>query len=199
MEARLPMVCLSRHCETAWSLSGQHTGLTDLPLTEEGERTARRVGQRLSGQKFGRVFTSPLIRATRTCALAGFGEAAEIDQLLVEWNYGKYEGRTSADIRRERPGWELFRDGCPDGEATEDVSQRADLVIERIRGIQDNILLFSSGHFLRVLAARWLNREASIGRHLPLGTGSLSVLGYEHDLTHPVIQLWNDTQSFPCA
>jgi broad specificity phosphatase PhoE len=199
MDAPLPIVCLARHGETAWSITGQHTGLTDLPLTENGERNARQLGQRLSGQTFGRVLTSPLKRATRTCELAGFAGTAEVDRLLVEWNYGDYEGRTSADIRRERPSWELFHDGCPGGETPEDVSKRADRVVERIREIQDNILLFSSGHFLRVLAARWLNREASIGRHLLLSTGSLSILGYEHDLMHPVIQLWNDTQKFPCA
>jgi broad specificity phosphatase PhoE len=196
MDAALPNVCLARHGETAWSITGQHTGLTDLPLTEQGERNARQLGERLSGQMFGRVFTSPLKRATATCELAGFGAAAEVDRLLVEWNYGKYEGRTSAEIRRERPDWELFRDGCPGGETPHDVNRRADRVIERIRAGGDNVLLFSSGHFLRVLAARWLNCEASLGQHLLLGTASLSVLGYEHDLFHPVIRLWNDTQQF---
>jgi broad specificity phosphatase PhoE len=199
MEAPLPIVCLARHGETAWSITGQHTGLTDLPLTEQGERNARRLGQRLSGQKFGRVFTSPLKRATRTCELAGFRDTAEVDRLLVEWNYGTYEGRTTAEIRRERPDWELFRDGCPGGETPHDVSNRADRVVERLRAIQDHVLLFSSGHFLRVLAARWLNREASIGSHLLLRTASLSVLGYEHDLLHPVIRLWNDTEHFARA
>jgi broad specificity phosphatase PhoE len=196
MDAALPNVCLARHGETAWSITGQHTGLTDLPLTEQGERNARQLGERLSGQTFGRVFTSPLKRATATCELAGFGAAAEVDRLLVEWNYGKYERRTSAEIRRERPDWELFRDGCPGGETPHDVNGRADRVIERIRAGGDNVLLFSSGHFLRVLAARWLNCEASLGQHLLLGTASLSVLGYEHDLFHPVIRLWNDTQQF---
>src|SRR5205807_9321137 len=129
---------------------------------EQGERNARRLGERLSGHTFGRVFTSPLKRATRTCELAGFGDTAEVDRLLVEWNYGKYEGRTSAEIRRERPDWELFRDGCPGGETPEDVSKRADRVVERLRASQDNVLLFSSGHFLRVLATRWLNGEVSM-------------------------------------
>jgi broad specificity phosphatase PhoE len=199
MEAPLPVVCLARHGETAWSITGQHTGLTDLPLTEQGDRNARRLGQRLSGQNYRRIFTSPLKRATRTCELAGFGNTAEVDRLLVEWNYGKYEGRSSAEIRRERPDWDLFLDGAPGGETPEDVSTRADRVIERIRAIQDNVLLFSSGHFLRVLATRWLNLEASMGRHLLLSTASLSVLGYEHDLLHPVIQLWNDTDQFALA
>jgi broad specificity phosphatase PhoE len=196
MDAVLPIVCLARHGETAWSITGQHTGHTDLPLTDQGERNARQLGQRLSGQTFGRVFASPLKRATRTCELAGFGARAEVDRLLVEWNYGKYEGRTSAEIRREHPDWELFRDGCAGGETPDDVSRRADRLIERIRASHDNVLLFSSGHFLRVLAARWVNGEASMGGNLVLRTASLSVLGYEHDLFHPVIRLWNDTQQF---
>src|SRR5262245_36979008 len=123
MEARLPFVCLARHGETAWSLTGQHTGLTDLPLTEQGQPKARLLGKRLRGYTFGRVFTSPLKRAMRTCELAGFGEAAEVDRLLVEWNYGLYEGRTTAEIRRESPDWELFRDGCPAGELPGEVSK----------------------------------------------------------------------------
>src|SRR5262249_35610784 len=196
MSTQLPIVCLARHGETAWSITGQHTGLTDLPLTEQGERNARRLGLRLRGQTFDQVFTSPLKRATRTCELAGFGARAEVDRLLVEWNYGKYEGRTSAEIRRERPDWELFRDGCPGGESPGDVSRRADRLIDRIRANQDNVLLFSSGHFLRVLAARWGDCETSMGARLLLTTASLSVLGYEHDLFHPVIRLWNDTQQF---
>ena len=194
MEANLPIVCLARHGETAWTITRQHTGATDLPLTERGERDARRLGHRLSHHTFDRVFTSPLKRATRTCELAGFGNAAEVDRLLVEWNYGKYEGRTSAEIRRERPDWELFLDGCPGGETPGDVSNRADRMIERIRAAPGNVLLFSSGHFLRVVAARWLNIEASLGGHLLLSTASLSILGYEHDLLHPVIRLWNDTE-----
>src|SRR5262245_11756741 len=141
MDAALPLVCLARHGETAWSITGQHTGFTDLPLTEQGERNARQLVQRLSGRTFGRVFTSPLKRAAQTCELAGFGTAAEVDRLLMEWNYGEYEGRTTAEIRRERPGWELFRDGCPGGEAPDDVSNRADRVIERIQAGADNVLL----------------------------------------------------------
>lgn len=189
-----PVVYLARHGETAWSLSGQHTGLTDLPLTERGERNARGLGERLGELGFSRVFTSPLQRAARTCELAGFGVVAEVDRDLVEWNYGDYEGRTSADIHRERPGWELFRDGCPGGETPIQVGARADRVVSRLRAIEGDVLIFSSGHFLRVLGARWLGLEAAGGRLFLLGTASLSALGYEHDLSRPVIRLWNETR-----
>src|SRR5437899_611898 len=150
----LPVIYLARHGETAWSLTGQHTGLTDLPLTERGERNARRLGERLAGLSFAKVFTSPLQRAARTCALAGFGAAAEVDRELVEWNYGDYEGRRTAEIRTKRPNWELFRDGCPGGELPDRVGAQADRVLNRTRSIQGDVLVFSSGHFLRVLAAR---------------------------------------------
>jgi len=193
MSAELPIVYLARHGETAWSLSGQHTGLTDLALTECGERNARRLGDRLAGLEFARVFTSPLRRARRTCELAGFSGVAVVDPDLVEWDYGEYEGRTTADIRKERPGWELFRDGCPGGETAQQVSARADRVIGRVRAVGGDVLLFSSGHFIRVLAARWLGLDPQAsGRHFALGTASLSAVGYEHDLTRPVIRLWND-------
>jgi broad specificity phosphatase PhoE len=193
MSNTLPMVYLARHGETAWSVSGQHTGMTDLPLTERGERNARALGTRLRGLMFARVFTSPMQRASRTCELAGFGARAEVDRDLVEWNYGQYEGRTSHDILAERPGWQLFRDGCPGGEAPAEISARADRVVQRLRALPGNVLLFSSGHFLRVLAARWLglNLELLAG-HLFLSTASLSALGYEHNLSEPVIRLWND-------
>src|SRR5438105_341913 len=158
-EKMLPAVYLARHGETAWSLSGQHTGLTDLPLTERGERNARKLGERLQGLAFAAVFTSPLRRATRTSELAGFRSVAEVDRSLVEWDYGEYEGRRSADIRRERPEWQLFRDGCPGGETPGQVGARADSVIHRVRAIEGDVLLFSSGHFLRVLAGRWLGLE----------------------------------------
>lgn len=189
----LPVTYLARHGETVWSLSGQHTGLTDLPLTERGERNARQLGERLHGLTFAKVFTSPLQRAARTCELAGFGAVAEVDRDLVEWNYGDYEGRTSADIQRERPDWQLFRDGCPGGESPSQVGARADRAISRVRAIEGDVLIFSSGHFLRVLAARWLGLEAAGGRHFLLGTASLSALGYEHNLSQPVIQLWDET------
>ena len=194
MSEQLPVICLARHGETAWSLSGQHTGLTDLPLTEHGERNARSLAGRLAGLKFAHIFTSPLQRAARTCELAGFAQAAEVDRDLVEWNYGQYEGRTSHDICKERPGWQLFHDGCPGGESPPQVGARADRVVGRVRAIQGDVLIFSSGHFLRVFAARWLGIEPLAGRFFSLNTASLSALGYEHNLSEPVIRLWNDTR-----
>jgi probable phosphoglycerate mutase len=187
------MVYLARHGETAWSLSGQHTGLTDLPLTGSGEINAQRLQVGLSGLTFARVFTSPLRRAMRTCELAGFGSRAEILRDLVEWDYGEYEGRRSVEIRAERPDWQLFRDGCPGGESPQQVAARADRVVDIVRGVSGNVLLFSSGHFLRMLAARWAGIETFGARSLMLSTGSLSVLGYEHNLDQPAIRLWNDT------
>jgi broad specificity phosphatase PhoE len=155
MSEALPVIHLARHGETAWSLSGQHTSRTDLPLTERGERNARALGQRLRGLEFAKVYTSPLQRAARTCELAGFGTSAEIDPDLVEWDYGQYEGRRTAEIHAERPDWQLFRDGCPGGESPDQIGARADRVVERVRAVNGDVLLFSSGHFLRVLAARW--------------------------------------------
>lgn len=190
----LPVVYLVRHGETAWSLSGRHTGLTDLPLTPRGEHEARRLGTRLQGLVFAKVFTSPLQRAWRSCERAGFNAAAHIDRDLVEWNYGEYEGRTSDEIHAERPDWRLFRDGCPGGESPVDVGVRADRVIRRARAVEGNVLLFSSGHILRVLAARWLGLAPADGRYFLLGTAALCALGYEHDLSQPVICLWNETQ-----
>jgi broad specificity phosphatase PhoE len=194
MSEMLPVVYLARHGETAWSLSGQHTGRTDLPLTDRGERNARALGERLRGLTFSKVFTSPLLRATRTCELAGFGRAAEIDPDLVEWDYGQYEGRRTVDIHAEHPDWQLFRDGCPGGESPDQIGARADRVIVRLRGVEGNVLVFSSGHFLRVLGARWLNLEAAAGRYLLLSTASLSALGYEHNQAEPAIRLWNETR-----
>jgi len=194
MSEVLPIVYLARHGETAWTLTGQHTGLTDLPLTERGERNARRLAERLRGAIFAKVFTSPLQRATRTCELAGFGALAEIDRDLLEWNYGEYEGRLTTDIHRERPDWQLFRDGCPGGESPKEVGTRADRAVKRMRGVKGDVLLFSSGHFLRVLAARWLGLDAAFGRYFLLSTASLSALGYEHNLSAPVIRLWDDTR-----
>jgi broad specificity phosphatase PhoE len=194
MSEVLPIVYLARHGETAWTLSGQHTGLTDLPLTKRGERNARRLEERLRGVTLAQVLTSPLQRAARTCELAGFGAVAEIDRDLVEWNYGEYEGRLTADIHRERPEWQLFRDGCPGGESPNEVGVRADRVVKRVRSVTGDVLLFSSGHFLRVFAARWLGLDAALGRYFLLSTASLSALGYEHNLSEPVIQLWDDTR-----
>src|SRR5436189_615480 len=164
MSESLPSVYLARHGETAWSLTGQHTGLTDLPLTERGEENARRLGQRLKGMNFTQVRTSPLQRAVRTCQLAGFGGVAVVDPDLVEWDYGEYEGLRTAEIRKQRPDWQLFRDGCPGGESVEDVGVRADRVVVRMRINDENVLLFSSSHFLRVLAARWLGLPPADGR-----------------------------------
>jgi len=194
MTNELPVVYVARHGETAWSLTGQHTGLTDLPLTERGRRNARALRERLRGLTFGKVFTSPLQRARCTCELAGFGAAAEVDRDLVEWNYGEYEGRRTAEIHAERPGWQLFRDGCPGGESPEQVGARADRVACHVRAVQGDVLLFSSGHFLRVLAARWLGLEPAAGRFFVLSTASLSALSYEHNQSQPVIRLWDDTR-----
>jgi broad specificity phosphatase PhoE len=187
-------IYLARHGETAWSLTGQHTGLTDLPLTERGEGNARRLGERLAGLAFAKVFTSPLQRAARTCELAGFGAAADVDRDLVEWNYGTYEGLRTAEIHAKRPDWQLFRDGCPDGELPDQVGVRADRVVSRVRAIKGDVLIFSSGHFLRVLAGCWLRIEPAAGRFFMLNTASVSVLGYENSLSQPVIRLWNDTR-----
>jgi probable phosphoglycerate mutase len=195
MGTDLPIVYLARHGETAWTVSRQHTGLTDLPLTERGERIARRLGERLKGLTFALVLTSPLQRAARTCELAGFKTVAEVDKDLVEWDYGQYEGRRTAEIRAERPGWELFRDGCPGGESPRQVSVRADRIVRRAREAPGDVLLFTSGHFLRVLAVRWLGLEPSVScKFFMLSTASLSALGYEHDRSRPVIRLWNETR-----
>ena len=192
MSTPLPITCTVRHGETAWSLSGQHTGLTDLPLTETGERNARGLAARLAGRSFTRVLTSPLQRAARTCELAGFGATAVRDADLVEWNYGEYEGLRTAEIHASRPGWKLFRDGCPGGESPADVGARADRVIARLRSGGGDVLVFSSGHFLRTLAARWLGLPPAAGQYFILGTAAVSVLGYEHDATEPAIRSWNE-------
>lgn len=201
MISTFPFVYLARHGETAWSLTGQHTGTTDLALTACGQINARRLGERLNGLTFAKVFCSPLQRARQTCELAGFGAAAEIDpdmieidRDLVEWNYGEYEGLRTKEIHAQRPGWLLFRDGCPGGETPQNVGVRADRVVSKLRAVDGDVLVFSSGHFLRVLAARWLGLEPSAGRYLLLNTASLSTLGYEHNLTEPVIRLWNDDE-----
>jgi len=188
----LPLTYLARHGETAWSLSGQHTGLTDLPLTEVGEWNARRLRDALAGLTFAKIFSSPLLRARRTCELSGFGSRAEIVRELVEWNYGDYEGRRSVEIRKERPDWELFRDGCPGGESPQQVAGRADRMVELVRSVSGNVLIFSSGHFLRMLAARWTGIDTFGARSLMLSTASLSVLAYGNS-KQPAIQLWNDT------
>ena len=188
-----PVIYLARHGETVWSRKGQHTGVTDLPLTEDGKRNAVRLRARLAGLIFAKVLTSPLQRAKRTCELAGFGTVAEADPDLLEWNYGDYEGLRTTDIRAERPDWDLFRDGCPNGESPADVAARADRVISRIGRVGGNVLVFSSGHILRVLIARWLGLEPSGGGYFKLGTATLSVLGYDHNnRAEPVVQLMNE-------
>ena len=193
MTDAFPVVYLARHGNTAWTHSGQHTGLTDLPLTPDGERNAVRLGERLKGMKFAKVFTSPLQRASRTCELSGFGPGAITDRDLVEWDYGKYEGLTSAEIHRERPDWDLFRDGVPGGESLDEICRRADRVIERVRSIAGDVLLFSSGHFIRVFTARWLGLGLGVGaRYFLLSPASLSALSYDRTLSRPAIQLWND-------
>jgi broad specificity phosphatase PhoE len=197
MSDALPLTYLGRHGETAWTISRQHTGVTDLPLTAQGEVEALRLGERLEGLTFAAVLTSPLQRAVRTCELAGFGSMAKVEPDLIEWNYGAYEGRTSADIHRERPDWQLFRDGCPGGESPDQIGARADRVVRRVRGIEGNTLLFSSAHFLRVFAARWLGLDPAAGRYFLLGTASLSIVGYEHDRSEPVIRVWDELPREP--
>ena len=192
MSDSLPEVYLARHGETAWTISHQHTGRTDIPLTERGERNARSLGQWLQGLTFTKVLGSPMQRARRTCELAGLGDRAEVDPDLMEWDYGQYEGRTTAEIRQEHPDWFLFRDGCPRGESVEAVGARADRVIAGLRASEGRVILFGHSHFFRVLGARWLGLPASEGRLLLLSTASLSILGYEHSRDEPVIRLWND-------
>jgi broad specificity phosphatase PhoE len=188
-----PTIYLARHGETEWSLSGQHTGLTDLPLTPHGEELAKKLAARLAGQHFAKVFTSPLQRARRTCELAGFGDVAEIMPDLVEWNYGDFEGRKTKDIHQDWPGWDLFKHGAPGGESVEEVTARAHRVIDALRTVEGDVLCFSSGHILRSIAGSWLGFGAAGGRLLLLSTTSLSALGYEHNEDERVIKLWNDT------
>ncbi|MET3578884.1 putative phosphoglycerate mutase [Mesorhizobium robiniae] len=186
-----PEIYLVRHGETEWSASGKHTGLTDIPLTPAGEAAAGRITERLQGLSFQAVWSSPSQRALKTCMLAGFGSAGVKKADLAEWDYGAYEGLTTKEILIERPGWQLFRDGCPNGEAAEDVGARADRIVNELRGVNGNVLVFSSAHFLRVLAARWLGLPPQDGALFVLDTASISVLGYEHDLGEPIIRRWN--------
>jgi probable phosphoglycerate mutase len=188
----LSRLYLMRHGETAWSLSGQHTGRTDIPLTEQGEQDASQLAERLRIVEFSRVFTSPLQRARRTCELAGLGKVAEIEPDLAEWDYGDYEGQRPLDIRKARPDWNVFRDGCPGGESAAQVSERADRLIVRLRTLEGNIAIFSHGHFGRVLGARWIGLEIRQAQHLLLSTASISILGYEHNVEEvPAVVLWN--------
>lgn len=187
-----PRIYLIRHGETEWSLSGRHTSRTDIPLTARGEDRARELGQRLRDIQFARVLTSPRQRARQTCELAGLGPAAEIEPDLAEWDYGEYEGQRSVDILQARPDWNLFRDGCPQGETPAQISDRADRLIVRLRSLGGNVALFSHGHFGRVLAARWIGLPVSEAQRFLLDTASLGILDYEHNhVESPVIALWN--------
>ena len=181
-----------RHGETAWSLTGEHTGATDIPLTANGEAGARALEPWLSRIAFTAVLTSPRHRARRTCDLAGLGASAEVEPDLAEWDYGAYEGRRSADIRAERPGWSVFRDGCPGGESPTDIGARADRLIARLLRLSGNVALVSHGHFGAVLASRWIGLPVAEGRHFILGTASLSILAVDtrHDQER-VIEQWN--------
>ena len=192
MPSDLPRLFLARHGDTAWTDSRQRTGRTDLPLNERGEEHARQLSERLRRFSFARVFTSPLQRASKTCALAGFGEFAEVDSDLMEWDYGRFEGKLTRQILQEWPGWELFRDGCPDGESPQDVAARADRLIARVRGIEGDILAFSSGHIIRMIAARWLGLRPDAGRFFFCRPASVGVLAFEHNnRDEPIIGLWN--------
>ena len=187
----VPTVYLARHGETEWSKSGQHTGRTDIPLTAKGEADARKIGTRLAGITFARVFTSPLGRARRTAELAGF--TAEPDPGILEWNYGEYEGLKTAEIRGKRPDWDLFRDGCPGGESVQEISDRVDAVVAKLKALSGNLLLFAHGHVLRVLAARWVGQPVPFGRALLLSTATVSILGFDHHaMDEPALKLWND-------
>jgi probable phosphoglycerate mutase len=184
-------IVVVRHGETAWTISGRHTSRTDVPLTEFGRRQAQQLAPLLTGREFGTVLASPRQRAVETCRLAGYGNAAEWSDEVVEWDYGAYEGRTAAEIRKEVPGWSLWRDGVPDGETAAAVGTRADRVIDSLQHSDGDALVFSHGHFVRVLAARWIGLEPSDGRCFALDPASISVLGWERE--QPVITRWNTT------
>jgi broad specificity phosphatase PhoE len=182
-------VVLVRHGETEWSRAGKHTGRTDIPLTERGRQEAETVGLELRGRRFALVLTSPLARASETCRLAGLGELAEQRDELMEWDYGAYEGRETIDIRKERPGWTLWRDGVPEGETIAQIQARVDREIAELRSVAGDAAVFAHGHLLRVLAARWLGLEPAAGRLFALDPATISILGYERET--PVIRMWN--------
>jgi probable phosphoglycerate mutase len=184
-------IVLVRHGETEWSRSGRHTGRTDIPLTERGRAQAAEVGASLPPMSWSAVLTSPLQRAAETCRLAGLGDRARLEPDLEEWDYGEYEGVTTREILETRPGWWLWRDGCPGGEGPADVTARADRVLERCRAVDGNAILFAHGHLLRVLGARWIGADPTWGAHLVLSTAAVSMLGWEHAM--PVIFAWNGT------
>lgn len=185
-------IFLIRHGETQWSLAGRHTGRTDVPLTENGERRVAHLRGLLQRTKFTHVLTSPLQRARRTCELVGFGAVARVEPDLQEWDYGDFEGRTTADIRTKQPGWHLFQNGCPRGESVEQISQRADRALAEFRAMDGTIILFSHGHFLRALAVRWIGLPIQKGQHLALDTSSVGILSFENpNREMPAISLWN--------
>ena len=186
-------VVLVRHGETEWTRAGMHTGRTDIPLTERGREEARAVGVELRERRFALVLTSPLARASETCRLAGLGEEAAIREELMEWDYGAYEGRTTIEIRGERPGWTLWRDGVPDGETAAQVGARVDRVIAELRAVAGDAAVFAHGHVLRVLAARWLGLEPDAGRLFALDPATISILGYERET--PVVRMWNRSRA----
>jgi broad specificity phosphatase PhoE len=192
MSSGLPRLFLARHGDTAWTESRQHTGRTDLPLNSRGEKRAQQLGEQLRRFSFVRVFTSPLQRASKTCALAGFETVAETDPDLFEWDYGRFEGKLTTDILKEQPSWELFRDGCPDGESPTDVAFRADRFISRVQAIDGDVLAFSSGHIIRMITGRWLGLPPTAGRFFFCRPASVGVLGFEHNnRKEPIIALWN--------
>jgi broad specificity phosphatase PhoE len=182
-------IYLFRHGETEWSLNGQHTGVTDVSLTEKGRTDARLLQPILAKQSFALVLTSPLQRARETCELAGLGQLAQVDADLIEWNYGEYEGLTTRQIRSTRPDWSLFRDGCPGGESPGQVATRADRVVTKVRASEGDVALFAHGHILRVFAARWINLSVSCGERFLLDTATLNVLGYYYEI--PALKVWN--------
>jgi probable phosphoglycerate mutase len=182
-------VYLIRHGETAWSLSGQHTGLTDIPLTESGVKVARHLESVLAKEVFALVLTSPLQRARKTCELAGLGSQAEVEHDLLEWNYGDYEGLTPRDVHAKTPGWMIFNDGCPGGETAAQVGERVDRVFTRVRSTTRNVALFAHGHVFRVFAARWLGLPPAAGSHFLLDTATINILGYYRGV--PAVKRWN--------
>jgi broad specificity phosphatase PhoE len=185
-------IYLIRHGETAWSLSGRHTGRTDVPLTARGELQAKQVGALLNALRFSQVLVSPLQRARRTCELAGYGQAMRVEPNLHEWDYGQYEGLTSEQIRAQYADWDVFRDGCPGGESPKQMGARVDGVLSQLRAMSGRVAVFSHGHFLRALAVRWIELPLRQGRNFGLNAGALSMLGYEHhNLQEPAIELWN--------
>ncbi len=182
-------IFLIRHGETAWSLSGQHTSRTDLALTPHGEEVARQLARRLAGKQFAQVLTSPMGRARQTCKLAGYETVARVENDLQEWDYGDYEGKTSAEIHQQRPGWNIYHDGCPNGESPEQIAARADGVIVKLRALEGTVAVFSHGHFLRALAMRWVDLSIMEGQRFGLDTASIGTLAFEHN--QPIISLWN--------